>query len=236
MTTTTTTTTTDDDGSDLKTSSPSLTSPNSPPHPRSDDALFYDAPRFVTHIDDAAIASLTEFYARTFPPSGTPDAACLDLCSSWISHYPKGYKAARVVGLGMNAEELRKNAQLTESVVQDLNKDPKLPFEVNEFFFFFFSFFVFVFVSFFDLRFLKKKKKNSSSFPATGRLLRRHHQLRQRRLPHQALRGLHGDGPGDEARGVGDLRLLQQDVSDQGRLSVDLDRRRRPRAHRREFF
>ena len=137
MTTTTTTTTTDDDGSDLKTSSPSLTSPNSPPHPRSDDALFYDAPRFVTHIDDAAIASLTEFYARTFPPSGTPDAACLDLCSSWISHYPKGYKAARVVGLGMNAEELRKNAQLTESVVQDLNKDPKLPFEVNEFFFFF---------------------------------------------------------------------------------------------------
>ena len=31
----------------------------------------------------------------------------------------------------MNAEELRKNAQLTESVVQDLNKDPKLPFEVK---------------------------------------------------------------------------------------------------------
>ena len=100
--------------------------------PRSDDALFYDAPRFVTHIDDAAIAALTEFYSKTFPASGgTPGAACLDLCSSWISHYPKGYKAERVVGLGMNAEELRKNAQLTESVVQDLNKDPKLPFEVK---------------------------------------------------------------------------------------------------------
>ena len=31
----------------------------------------------------------------------------------------------------MNAEELKKNAQLTESVVQDLNKDPRLPFEVR---------------------------------------------------------------------------------------------------------
>ena len=41
------------------------------------------------------------------------------------------------MGLGMNAEELRKNSQLTESVVQDLNKDPKLPFEVKRVFFFF---------------------------------------------------------------------------------------------------
>lgn len=109
---------------------------SSPPPPlsdlhRSDDALFYDAPRFVTHIDDAAISSLTEFYSRSFPASDTPGTALLDLCSSWISHYPKGYKAERVVGLGMNAEELRKNAQLTESVVQDLNKDPRLPFEVS---------------------------------------------------------------------------------------------------------
>jgi hypothetical protein len=113
-------------------SSPPLPSPRTP---RSDDALFYDAPRFVTHIDDAAIASLTQFYSEVFPAPGGGGApgspALLDLCSSWISHYPKNYKAARVTGLGMNAEELKKNAQLTESVVQDLNKDPRLPFEVR---------------------------------------------------------------------------------------------------------
>lgn len=116
----------------LSLSSPPLPSPRTP---RSDDALFYDAPRFVTHIDDAAIASLTQFYSEVFPAPGGGGApgspALLDLCSSWISHYPKNYKAARVTGLGMNAEELKKNAQLTESVVQDLNKDPRLPFEVR---------------------------------------------------------------------------------------------------------
>lgn len=110
----------------------SLSSSTSTLH-RSDDALFYDAPRFVTHIDDAAIASLTEFYSRSFPASGTPGTALLDLCSSWISHFPKNYRAGRVVGLGMNAEELKRNTQLTESVVQDLNKDPRLPFEVRDF-------------------------------------------------------------------------------------------------------
>ena len=89
----------------------------------------------MTHIDVAAIASLTQFYSETFPTA--TDSSLLDLCSSWISHYPKGIKAQRVVGLGMNSEELKKNAQLTESVVRDLNKDPTLPFEVREFFFHF---------------------------------------------------------------------------------------------------
>lgn len=30
--------------------------------------------------------------AQVFPPSGTPGAALLDICSSWVSHYPPGYK------------------------------------------------------------------------------------------------------------------------------------------------
>ena len=100
----------------------------------SPDAFFYDQPRFVTHIDDAAIAAVTDFYAaKVLPPSGTPGAAVLDLCSSWISHYPKGYTASRVAGLGMNAEEMKRNAQLTEFVVQDLNQSPRLPFGDAEF-------------------------------------------------------------------------------------------------------
>ncbi|PIA64345.1 hypothetical protein AQUCO_00100096v1 [Aquilegia coerulea] len=99
----------------------------------SPDTVFYETPRFVTHIDDPAIAALTKYYSKVFPPSNTPGVSLLDLCSSWVSHFPKGYKQERVVGMGMNEEELKRNPVLTEYVVQDLNKDPKLPFEDNSF-------------------------------------------------------------------------------------------------------
>ncbi|CAJ1951615.1 unnamed protein product [Sphenostylis stenocarpa] len=97
------------------------------------DSLFYEAPRFVTHIDDPAIAALTKYYSKVFPPSNTPGVSILDMCSSWVSHFPSGYKQERVVGLGMNEEELKRNPVLTEYVVQDLNVNPKLPFEDNSF-------------------------------------------------------------------------------------------------------
>eukprot|EP00271_Cylindrocystis_brebissonii_P018938 TRINITY_DN5530_c1_g4_i1.p1 TRINITY_DN5530_c1_g4~~TRINITY_DN5530_c1_g4_i1.p1 ORF type:complete len:367 (+),score=40.85 TRINITY_DN5530_c1_g4_i1:89-1189(+) len=97
------------------------------------DTSFYNAPRFVTHIDDAAIKALSQFYGQAFPPSNTPGVAILDMCSSWISHYPKGYQQGRIAGLGLNKEELARNPVLTEFVVHDLNVDPSLPYEDNSF-------------------------------------------------------------------------------------------------------
>ncbi|CAK9326703.1 unnamed protein product [Citrullus colocynthis] len=97
------------------------------------DPNFYESPRFVTHIDDPAIAALTKFYSEVFPPSDTPGVSMLDMCSSWVSHFPAGYKQERVVGMGMNEEELKRNPVLTEYIVQDLNVNPKLPFEDNSF-------------------------------------------------------------------------------------------------------
>ncbi|GMY36275.1 demethylmenaquinone methyltransferase [Fagus crenata] len=99
----------------------------------SPDTLFYEAPRLVTHIDDPAIAALTKYYSKVFPPSNTPGISILDMCSSWVSHFPSGYKQDRIVGLGMNVEELKRNPVLTEYAVQDLNLNPKLPFEDNSF-------------------------------------------------------------------------------------------------------
>lgn len=99
----------------------------------SPDSLFYEAPRFVTHIDDPAIAALTNYYSKVFPPSNTPGVSILDMCSSWVSHFPPGYKQERVVGLGMNEEELKRNPILAEYAVQDLNVNPRLPFEDNSF-------------------------------------------------------------------------------------------------------
>lgn len=99
----------------------------------SPDSLFYKVPRFVTHIDDPAIAALTKFYSRVLPPSNSPGVSILDICSSWISHYQAGYKQERIVGMGMNEEELKQNSVLTEYIAQDLNVNPKLPFEDNSF-------------------------------------------------------------------------------------------------------
>jgi SAM-dependent methyltransferase len=88
------------------------------------DEAFYSAPRFVTHIDEAAIATVSDLYRRHFPPGG----AILDLMSSWVSHLPPEVEYARVVGIGMNAEELAENPFLDEWHVQNLNREPRLPF------------------------------------------------------------------------------------------------------------
>lgn len=94
----------------------------------SPDPAFYAQPRFVTHIDDEAIAAVTAVYRDTLPPGG----AILDLMSSWVSHLP-GLDYAEVVGHGMNAEELRANPRLSRWFVQDLNAAPTLPLPAAQF-------------------------------------------------------------------------------------------------------
>jgi len=98
----------------------------------SSDFIFYSQPRFVTHIDDEAIGALTKYYERSFPPA-SEDVAILDVCSSWISHYPEGYKAGKISGIGMNEDELKKNPILTDYTVRDLNEDPTFPYADNTF-------------------------------------------------------------------------------------------------------
>merc|ERR1712217_430720 len=99
----------------------------------SNDLNFYDSPRFVTHIDDGAIGAIREFYAVQFERAPQGEYSVLDICSSWVSHYPEGLKAKRVAVTGMNEQELAKNKQATEYVAKDLNVDPRLPYGDNEF-------------------------------------------------------------------------------------------------------
>jgi hypothetical protein len=94
-----------------------------------DDALFYEQPRLVTHIDDFAIAAVGAAYRRFLQPGGE----YLDLMSSWVSHFPEDFEIGRLVGHGMNEVELRRNPRLAEYFVQDLNADPRLPLEDNRF-------------------------------------------------------------------------------------------------------
>jgi len=91
----------------------------------SDDRLFYESARKVVHLDDHAIEILGELLLRTLPRRGV----YLDLMSSWRSHLPEALRPQRVVGLGMNDEEMADNPQLESHIVQDLNRDTRLPFE-----------------------------------------------------------------------------------------------------------
>ena len=93
------------------------------------DEEFYRTPRIVTHIDDGAIAAVTQLYREHFPAGGE----ILDLMSSWVSHLPSEVAYRRVIGLGMNEVELRRNERLDAYIVQNLNTNPGLPFGEAEF-------------------------------------------------------------------------------------------------------
>ena len=89
----------------------------------SPDTRFYAQARLVTHIDDDAVAAVTQLYRQVLPPGGV----VLDLMSSWVSHLPDDVAYAEVIGHGMNARELAANPRLDRWFTQDLNVDPALP-------------------------------------------------------------------------------------------------------------
>jgi SAM-dependent methyltransferase len=91
-----------------------------------DDADFYAPDRFVTHIDEGAVAAVGDLYAEL-----GLDGEVLDLMSSWVSHFRQS--PSRLVVLGMNESELAANAQAAAVVVHDLNRDPALPFADQSF-------------------------------------------------------------------------------------------------------
>ena len=90
----------------------------------SPDPLFYVEPRKVVHLDAAACAAVADFLRDAVPPG----AAVLDLLSSWRSHWPPELPKRRLIGLGLNAEEMADNPDLDDFVVHDVNAVPRLPF------------------------------------------------------------------------------------------------------------
>lgn len=102
------------------------------PFKRADEApdeQFYAQPRLVNHLDSTAIAHLKTLYGQLL----TPQSRVLDLMSSWTSHTPADLPLERLSGLGLNAVELQKNADLTDFLVHDLNQDPTLPCATGEY-------------------------------------------------------------------------------------------------------
>ncbi|KAF8408337.1 hypothetical protein HHK36_007486 [Tetracentron sinense] len=89
------------------------------------DREFYAYPRFVTHVDNGFISTLTDLYRERLKPGWE----ILDLMSSWVSHLPKEVVYKRVVGHGLNAQELAKNPRLDYFFVKDLNQDQETELE-----------------------------------------------------------------------------------------------------------
>ncbi|MBC7357094.1 MAG: methyltransferase domain-containing protein [Desulfacinum sp.] len=96
----------------------------------SDDAVFYQTDRFVSHLDRTALETVEKVIGSLVVEDAP---VILDLMAGWDSHLPEGIRPARMVGLGLNENELRANPALTEYVLHDLNADPRLPFENDTF-------------------------------------------------------------------------------------------------------
>jgi SAM-dependent methyltransferase len=94
-----------------------------------EDRVFYDRPRLVNHIDDAAIRVISGLYGRLI----SPQSEVLDLMGSWTSHLPENLGLKSLTVLGMNLDELSANARASARVVHDLNRRPALPFEDGRF-------------------------------------------------------------------------------------------------------
>ena len=86
------------------------------------DTLFSAPPRMVAHIDERAIAALTDVYAKHLRDG----MRVLDLMSSRYSHLPPALDLD-VTGHGMNAAELDANPALARHALRNLNEDPTLP-------------------------------------------------------------------------------------------------------------
>jgi len=99
-----------------------------------DDQMFYVLPRLVYHIDEPAVASLTQYYRNNIPKGSN----VLDICSSWVSHYPLEFPKTmnKICATGISAIELAVNDQLTGGYkAANLNDEngPKIPYPDNSF-------------------------------------------------------------------------------------------------------
>jgi SAM-dependent methyltransferase len=91
----------------------------------SDDRIFYATDRFVQHLDSLALLTVERLIGELVIEERP---AILDLMAGWDSHIPPTIHPKRLVGLGLNKNELSSNQALTEQCLHDLNKDPRLPF------------------------------------------------------------------------------------------------------------
>ena len=91
----------------------------------SNDEDFYSDPKFVYHLDLNFRNYLSSIYKSELKDFST----VLDLMSSWDSYLPSEKIFKKVIGHGLNKDELERNKSLNSFWIQNFNVNQKIPLE-----------------------------------------------------------------------------------------------------------
>ena len=91
----------------------------------SNDEEFYSHPKFVYHLDSNFRQYLSNVYKNEIKDYST----ILDLMSSWDSYLPAGKKFKKVIGHGLNKQELEKNKIFDSYWIQNFNLNQEIPLD-----------------------------------------------------------------------------------------------------------
>ncbi len=94
-----------------------------------DDAVFYDAIETIPVVDQAALEQLTLFYSKHLKDHSN----ILDLMAGPDSYIPEEVNDLDITGLGLKEKDLEANSALNQYTLHDLNKQPELPFDDQQF-------------------------------------------------------------------------------------------------------
>ena len=89
------------------------------------DEEFYSDPKFVYHLDANFRQNLSNVYKNEIADYST----VLDLMSSWDSYLPLEKKYKKVIGHGLNKQELEKNKILDSFWIQNFNLNQEIPLD-----------------------------------------------------------------------------------------------------------
>ena len=89
----------------------------------SNDEDFYSDPKFVYHLDSNFRKYLSSIYKKEIKDSST----VLDLMSSWDSYLPSNKTYKKVIGHGLNKDELERNKSLNSFWIQNFNVNQTIP-------------------------------------------------------------------------------------------------------------
>ena len=89
------------------------------------DEYFYSEPKFVYHLDSNFRKYLSCIYKEEIKDEST----ILDLMSSWDSYLPSDKRYKKVIGHGLNKDELEKNKVLNSFWIQNFNLSQDIPLD-----------------------------------------------------------------------------------------------------------
>ena len=91
----------------------------------SNDEEFYSDPKFVYHLD----SNFRKYLSSIYKDEINDNSIVLDLMSSWDSYLPQEKKYKKVIGHGLNKEELERNKALNSFWVQNFNLSQEIPLD-----------------------------------------------------------------------------------------------------------